>query len=235
MLWYNFFMISEKIILENCNNVLKNINDTAQLIGRDISEIKVLGVTKTVPIDNVMYVFNNTPINVFGENRAQELINKYNPDIEWHFIGQLQSNKVKYIIDKVSLIHSLDRLSLASEINKQAKKHNIIANVLIEINIAGEESKGGIKPEQLFSFIEQVAQFENICIKGLMAVMPNILGEELESHYLKLNKLYTKLLKANIKNTDIKYLSAGMSNDYKIALKYGANILRIGRAIFGER
>lgn len=228
-------MISEEELLENYNTVLANIEKAVALSGREMSDITIVAASKTMPIERIRFVLDNTKIRIVGENRVQELTDKYTPDIEWHFIGQLQSNKVKYIIDKVSLIHSLDRLSLAAEIDRQAKKHNIVANVLIEINMACEDSKGGISPDCMFEFLEQLIPFENICIKGIMAVMPNVEGQELENYYLQLSNLYAKLLKTKAKNADIRYLSAGMSNDYQTALKYGANLIRLGRAIFGER
>ena len=173
-------------------------------------------------------------LSVLGENRVQELVAKYreNQSFEWHFIGELQTNKVKYIIDKVSLIHSVDTINLAKEIDKQAKKHNLIMPVLLQINMGKEESKSGFYIEEIEEIINKISSFENIRIDGIMAVMPILekeatikLYEELNSKWLQVKEKY-----------NFKYLSAGMTNDYDLAIEYaGANVVRIGTAIFGKR
>ena len=179
-------------------------------------------------------VSNNSLLKVLGENRVQELIQKYHEgqNFDWHFIGKLQSNKVKYIIDKVKLIHSVDSISLAKEIDKQAKKHNLVMPVLLQINMGKEESKSGFFIEEIENSISEISKFENIAIKGLMAVMP--ICEE--SKTIELYKaLKIKFLECKEKY-NFEYLSAGMTNDYLLAIEYaGANIVRVGTAIFGKR
>ncbi len=205
----------------------------AKFIGGE-EGIELVLATKTVSKD-ILVALARYDNYIFGENRVQELMDKYfeQPGIAWHFIGQLQTNKVKYIIDKVELIHSVDRLSLAQEIDKQAKKIGKIANVLIEINIGNEAAKGGICPDDALSFVDNVGTFDNISVKGLMSVMPNVSETELRQYYLQLKKLYDTI-KQQFPDK-MRYLSAGMSGDYKIAVEYGANMLRLGSAIFGAR
>lgn len=151
-------------------------------------------------------------------------------------IGHLQSNKVKYIIDKVSLIHSVDRKSLAKEIQKRAKESGIVAQVLIQVNVAEEETKFGLKVEQTIPFIESLMEYENIKIKGLMTMAPHEEDAEMTRPvFKKLKQLFEEIKEKNYKNTDMKYLSMGMTNDYKVALEEGANLIRVGTGIFGER
>jgi pyridoxal phosphate enzyme, YggS family len=230
-------MITEQEVLARYAECIENIKTAAAASGRDLCEISVVGASKTMPKERVLYVKEHTGIISFGENRVQELIDKYaeGDGIDWHFIGQLQTNKVKYIIDKVSLIHSVDRLSLAEEIDRQARKRGITANVLIEVNMGREESKGGLFEENVDGFIQSMAAFKNICVQGLMSVMPNVEYAELDNFYLRLRALYDKIKNTKAENADIRYLSAGMSNDYALAIKHGANIVRLGRAVFGDR
>lgn len=192
--------------------------------------------TKTQSKETVEALHALAPEVIMGENRVQELVDKYDPAIEWHMIGRLQTNKVKYIVDKVSLIHSLDRPELAAEIEKQAAKRGKIQDALIEINMGGEESKGGVDPDGAEEFLNSLAQYAHLRITGIMSVMPRLDDEEaLCGLYEKLRALFERLKSVRQTNAQMKYLSAGMSGDYKIALDYGANMLRIGRAILGER
>jgi pyridoxal phosphate enzyme (YggS family) len=172
---------------------------------------------------------------VLGENRVQELVAKYDPRYRWHLIGQLQTNKVKYIIDKVELIHSLDRIELAKEIEKQATKHGKVQSCLVEINLRGEASKGGIKPEDTLEFVRSLKDYKHIKIEGIMSVLPNVSTKELDTLYDELDLIFDKVKKIEQDNVEIKYLSAGMSGDYKVALNHKSNVLRLGRLIFGER
>lgn len=142
---------------------------------------------------------------------------------------------MKYIVDKVELIHSVDRLSLLQEIDRQAKKHGKVQDILIEVNIGGEEKKGGVAPAEVIDFAKEVDKYPSVRLKGLMSVLPNVEKEALNAFYLQLSKLYDTLKQTRLDNADIRYLSAGMSNDYDVAVKYGANIVRLGRALFGER
>ncbi|MEG1646175.1 MAG: YggS family pyridoxal phosphate-dependent enzyme [Clostridia bacterium] len=220
------------------NTVKQEVYDILTSIGKSKEDCLILGASKTMSKEVSDFVFDNNLLDVLGENRVQELLDKYEKGKgKWHFIGRLQTNKVKYIIDKVELIHSLDRLSLAEEIDKCAKKNNIICNCLIELNIGKEESKGGIFVEDIASFIKLIENYPNIQILGLMAVFPVDMPEnELIDNYKNLHDVFENCKKINSANCKMQFLSAGMSNDYKLAIKYGgANIIRLGRAIFGER
>ena len=173
---------------------------------------------------------------VLGENRVQELTAKYDPAYRWHFIGQLQTNKVKYIADKVELIHSLDRAELAKEIEKQAVKHARILDCLVEVNMGSEISKGGVAPEEVAEFIRSMEEYSHVRVRGLMSVLPNLgEGRELDGMYKKLLSLYESTASLSTANYRGEILSAGMSGDYKTALRYGSNMIRLGRTLFGER
>ena len=194
-----------------------------------MQEITVVAASKTVSPEKIN-MLPSVGINIVGENRVQELVEKYDKvtGVEWHLIGALQTNKVKYIIDKVSLIQSLDRPSLADEINRQAKKHGIVANVLVEINTGREENKSGVMPEDALEFMKYVVSKPNLCLKGVMGVFPIEAPDELYIELKKISDQATELYGASI-------LSAGMSGDYLKAIRYGSNMVRIGSAIFGTR
>ena len=221
-------------IAENIANIRARMNEAAKKAGRDPSEILLCAATKMNDADRVKEAVA-AGVDCCGENRVQELLEKYTTDVRWHFIGQLQTNKVKYIIDKVELIHSVDRLSLLQEIDRQAKKHGKVQDILIEVNIGGEEKKGGVAPAEVIDFAKEVDKYPSVRLKGLMSVLPNVEKDALDAFYLQLSKLYDTLKQTRLDNADIRYLSAGMSNDYDVAVKYGANIVRLGRALFGER
>jgi pyridoxal phosphate enzyme (YggS family) len=198
-------------------------------------------------------------ISDIGENRVQEFLEHYDAingklsekinrnfserygavnekhSFKWHFIGRLQTNKVKYLIGKDVLIHSIDREDLAAEINRLSKKNNVVTECLIEVNIGKEESKGGIPTEETEKFIDSMEKFDGILISGLMSILPKGDAEETERYYAELKELFERVKKIKRKNFDCKFLSAGMSNDYKTAIAYGANMIRLGTAIFGER
>ena len=228
-------MVNEDNVIENYKNAMSRLETALEESGRSIKDVLVIGASKTMPLERILFVRDNTDVKIFGENRVQELLEKYTPDVRWHFIGQLQTNKVKYIIDKVELIHSVDRLSLLQEIDRQAKKHGKVQDILIEVNIGGEEKKGGVAPAEVIDFAKEVDKYPSVRLKGLMSVLPNVEKEALDAFYLQLSKLYDTLKQTRLDNADIRYLSAGMSNDYDVAVKYGANIVRLGRALFGER
>lgn len=220
-------------LAKNIDNVKNNIAKVCLHCNRQ-NDVILVGASKTMSQEVIDAVSNNSLLKVLGENRVQELIQKYSDgqNFDWHFIGKLQSNKVKYIIDKVKLIHSVDSISLAKEIDKQAKKHNLVMPVLLQINMGKEESKSGFFIEEIENSISEISKFENIAIKGLMAVMP--ICEE--SKTIELYKaLKIKFLECKEKY-NFEYLSAGMTNDYLLAIEYaGANIVRVGTAIFGKR
>lgn len=228
-------MVNEDKVIENYKNAMSRLETALEESGRSIKDVLVIGASKTMPLERILFVRDNTDVKIFGENRVQELLEKYTPDVRWHFIGQLQTNKVKYIVDKVELIHSVDRISLLQEIDRQAKKHGKVQDILIEVNIGGEEKKGGVAPEEVIDFAKEVDKYPSVRLKGLMSVLPNVEKDALNAFYLQLSKLYDTLKQTKLDNADIRYLSAGMSNDYDIAVKYGANIVRLGRALFGER
>lgn len=228
-------MVNEDKVIENYKNAMSRLETALEESGRNVQDVLVIGASKTMPLERILFVRDNTDVKIFGENRVQELLEKYTPNVRWHFIGQLQTNKVKYIIDKVELIHSVDRLSLLQEIDRQAKKHGKVQDILIEVNIGGEEKKGGVAPKEVIDFAKEVDKYPSVRLKGLMSVLPNVEKEALDAFYLQLSKLYDTLKQTRLDNADIRYLSAGMSNDYDVAVKYGANIVRLGRALFGER
>lgn len=217
---------------ENARQVLERVYNRA-------SDVTVVAATKTVPADVMNRIEAELGIKTVGENRVQELLSKYDDAKNcksWHFIGQLQTNKVKYIIDKVDLIQSCDRLNLAQEIDRQAKKVGKVQDILLEVNMAGEESKGGTSTDNVLSLAEDISKFENIRIKGIMSVLPNLEDKVLlDSYYDALYRLYSDVKKANVANADIQILSAGMSGDWERAVDHGANMIRLGSILFGKR
>lgn len=221
-------------IKNNIATLKEEVKRTLKEVGRENDDIVIVGACKTMPKEITDYVRETSLLDALGDNKVQELLDKYEEGIPWHFIGNLQSNKVKYIIDKVTLIHSLDRLSLAKEIDKEARKHSLVQDCLIEINIAGEESKGGVSKDAVTEFANAVKNFSGIKIKGMMSVLPNISDSESLCKYLEeFNTIFDSL--REVFGEEFTIRSVGMTNDYKIALKYGANMIRIGRSIFGDR
>lgn len=226
-------------IKENIASILEKTSATARRSGRNPEDITVIAVSKTVDAERAREAVEGGLINL-GENRVQELVSKHEQlsdlDVKWHLIGHLQKNKVKYIIDKAVLIHSVENLELANEINKRALQHNIKANVLIELNIGEEESKFGIGEENVYEFVKSMEQFENIKVLGLMTVAPfSENPEDIRWVFKKMKEIFDKISCMKLKNTEMKFLSMGMTNDFEIAIEEGANIVRIGTAIFGAR
>ncbi|MDE6758307.1 MAG: YggS family pyridoxal phosphate-dependent enzyme [Clostridia bacterium] len=217
---------------------LEKIENAKRRAGRT-DDVLLIGATKTQSADLIAYIQEKKLLTDVGENRVQEIVEKYEAGkkLNWHMIGQLQSNKVKYIIDKVKLIHSLDRISLADEIDRQAKKHGLTSNCLIEVNMGSELSKGGVDPDKLFDFLGYVELKDNICIRGLMTVMPNLQDkDELKSLYIKFKNYFEELKEKASSRHRIDTLSCGMTNDYEMAIEYGgATQVRLGRVLFGER
>ena len=192
-------------------------------------DIKIVAATKTVPADKIN-MLPSFGITAAGENRVQELLDKFDAvkGIEWHFIGALPTNKVKYIIDKVALIHSVDRKSLADEIDRQAAKHNLVSEVLIEINIGKEPSKSGVFAEDAQELMAYVAAKANVRLRGVMSVLPHDAADEMYLELASRGKIAADKYGADI-------ISAGMSGDYEKAIRFGANLIRPGSAIFGKR
>ncbi len=226
-------------IKEKTEDVLLRVSNAAEKSGRSLNDITVVAVTKTVGVDKINEVVSSGIINL-GENRVQEFNNKYNQlinnDVKWHMIGHLQTNKVKYIIDKVELIHSVESIKLAKEIDKKAEKNNIIAKILIELNIGQEYSKFGVSEDDIIDLLKELEQFNNIKICGLMTVAPYCNNpEDIRWVFKKMKEKYDNISTLHFKNVEMKYLSMGMTNDFEIAIEEGANIVRIGTGFFGER
>ena len=221
---------------KNLSNIHENIEKAAQKSGRKAEDIILVGVTKTVLPDQIKKAFELGVLN-FGENRVQEFTSKYEQldiDCSWHMIGHLQTNKVKSIIDKVTMIHSVDSVRLAEEIDKRAKQHDIKMDILIEINIANEDTKHGISAQTAIGFVEQICHFSNIAIKGLMCIAPFVENAEQNRLYFeKMQRLFIDIQSQNMHNVDMCFLSMGMTGDYKVAVEEGANIIRVGSGLFG--
>ncbi|MDF2883441.1 MAG: hypothetical protein K0R54_3998 [Clostridiaceae bacterium] len=214
-------------IAENISNVLKYIPEN----------VKLIAVSKTKTVEEMKEAYE-VGIRDFGENKVQEIQNKYPDfprDVRWHLIGHLQRNKVKYIVDKVHLIHSLDSINLLNEIEKQYTQKNATAHVLIEINIGKESSKTGISVEELNDLINAIENCNNVKAEGLMTVIPKGSSEENREYFKEMKIIFENLNNKEFKNIKMKYLSMGMTEDYKIAIEEGSNMVRIGTGIFGSR
>ena len=218
--------------------VEKKIQEACERSGRSREEVTLIAVSKTKPVEMLQEAYD-LGIRTFGENKVQELTEKYvalPKDIHWHMIGHLQTNKVKYIIDKVDLIHSVDSLKLAETIEKEAAKKNCLANILVEVNVAEEESKFGLQTDEVIPFIEKVATFPHIRVRGLMTIAPFVENaEENRTIFANLHKLSVDIMKKNIDNVNVNILSMGMTNDYQVAIEEGATMVRVGTGIFGVR
>lgn len=218
--------------------VQKRIDAACARCGRNRSEVTLIAVSKTKPVEMLEEIYALGERN-FGENKVQELTGKYEvmpKDVHWHMIGHLQRNKVKYIIDKAELIHSVDSLRLARTISEEAQKHQCTAHILLEVNVAEEESKFGMTVEEAPKLAEEIAALPNIQIEGLMTIAPFVENpEENRPVFQKLRKLSVDIRAKNINNVTMAVLSMGMTNDYEIAIEEGATMVRVGTAIFGER
>ena len=226
-------MLAEKI-----QEVEKNIQEACKKANRSREDVTLIAVSKTKPVSMLNEVYD-LGIRNFGENKVQELFEKHIQlpnDIIWHQIGHLQTNKVKQVIDKASLIHSVDSVRLAETIEKEAAKKDVIVNILIEVNVAEEESKFGFKVEEVIPAIETIATFPHVRIQGLMTIAPFVENpEENRSIFACLQKLSVDIRSKNIDNVSVDILSMGMTNDYQIAIEEGATMVRVGTGIFGER
>lgn len=221
-------------IAQNIEKIRSNIKKACEISGRNYDDITILGVTKTVGTDDIMCAVNEG-ITELGENRVQEFLEKYDkiPNVKWHIIGHLQTNKVKYIIGKTKLIHSVDSVKLAEEIERLSKKAGVITDILIEVNISGEETKSGISENEILPFLEKAENFSNVKVKGFMTMAPKFAPEdEIRQIFKKLYKIFVDISQKKYNNISMEYLSMGMSSDYVIAVEEGANIVRIGSKIF---
>ena len=226
------------MLKENLANVEKNIEQACKNAGRSRDEVTLIAVSKTKPVEMLQEIYDEN-IRDFGENKVQELCSKMEQlpsDIRWHMIGHLQRNKVKYIVGKVELIHSVDTYRLAEEINIQAKKQIVIVPILVEVNIAHEESKFGISAEDAILLVEEISKLENIRIKGLMTIAPYVENpEDNRLYFRKIKQLSVDITNKNIDNVFMEILSMGMTGDYMVAIEEGATMVRVGTGIFGER
>ena len=223
-------------IAENIEKVRNDIKEACVRSGRNYDDITILGVTKTVGTDDIMCAVNEGICDL-GENRVQEFMDKYGkiPNVKWHIIGHLQTNKVKYIIGKTKLIHSVDSLKLAEEIEKLSKKANVTTDILIEVNISGEETKSGISKEEILPLLEKLDEFSFVKVKGFMTMAPKFASEdEIRQIFRNLYKIFVDISRKKYNNISMEYLSMGMSSDYVIAVEEGANIVRIGSKIFKQ-
>lgn len=228
----------EKIDL--LKKVYEVISGAAEISGRDGHEVKLIAVSKKKPAEDVLN-FRRVGVVDFGENYVQEFIEKCEAlkeeDIRWHFIGHLQSNKVKYIVDKVFMIHTVDKVSLAQEIQKQAEKHGLpFVNVLIQVNVGQEPQKSGVMPEDLYELVNEILKLDRVKLRGLMSIPPFLDSEELRPYHRKLFELRRNVLERTDADPNVfKELSMGMSADFDTAIEEGATMVRIGSMLFGAR
>lgn len=223
---------------DNINNIKKEMAEVAVRSGQNPEMMTLIAVTKTRTPEEINLAID-AGITDIGENKVQEITTKYDKvkPVRWHMIGHLQTNKVKYIIDKVALIHSVDSVKLAQEIDRRARQHNISMDILIQVNTAGEESKFGISGDETGKMIDEILKkCPNINIRGLMSIAPFFEDpENVRGFFKDMGNLYKKYGKINHERLDFRYLSMGMSNDYRVAIEEGANTVRIGTSIFGTR
>lgn len=226
------------MIKENLEEVEARITKACERSGRERSEVTLISVSKTKPVEMLQEAYDAGSRD-FGENKPQEIKEKYPQlptDIRWHMIGHLQRNKIKYIIDKVCMIHSVDSIRLAEAIDEEAKKHGIVMPVLIEVNVAEEESKFGVHLDEAESLIRQISELSNIQVQGLMTIAPfTENAEDNRIYFRKLRNLYVDIKDKNIDNVNMCNLSMGMTGDYEVAVEEGATMVRVGTGIFGAR
>lgn len=225
-------------IKDNVNEVRENMAKAALRAGRNPEDITLCAVSKYIEVLKIKEALE-AGVTVLGENKVQELVDKlpqFSEDVNFHMIGQLQTNKVKYIIDKVKLIHSLDRKSLLKTLDKEAKKKNIISDTLIQVNLTSDPNRGGVSIEELPEFVEEVGKYSSVRVRGLMCVAQNVDDENIiREDFRRMRLEFERLKLYNISNVSGEILSMGMSHDYKIAIEEGATLVRVGTRIFGKR
>ncbi|MBQ9632189.1 MAG: YggS family pyridoxal phosphate-dependent enzyme [Lachnospiraceae bacterium] len=226
------------MIKESLEQVQKKIRAACERAGRNPKEVTLIAVSKTKPNEILMEAYDEG-VRIFGENKVQELVQKMDTlpkDIEWHMIGHLQRNKVKYIAGRVALIHSVDSYRLAEEINIQALKRGIIIPILVEVNISEEKSKFGVYQEDVRELIRQISELGGVEVRGLMTIAPYVVDpEENRPIFHKIKELAIDIEREKLDNVNMLVLSMGMTNDYEVAIEEGATMVRVGTAIFGER
>lgn len=228
----------ENIIAANIDLVEQNIKEACKRAGRTSEDVTLIAVSKTKPVSMLLAAYEHG-CRHFGENKVQELVDKYEQlpkDIKWHMIGHLQRNKVKYIVDKAYLIHGVDSLRLAEEISKEAAKKKVTAHILVEINIAKEDTKFGADKEDALHLVSEIAKLPSVKIEGLMTIAPFVENPEKNRQYFAdLKQLSVDIMRKNIDNVNMSVLSMGMTGDYEAAVEEGATYVRVGTGIFGER
>lgn len=231
------------MLIENASNILKKISHAAMRAGRNPDEVKLIAVTKTVGIETIKDAID-AGLRIFGENRVQEAQKKIsylksqipNSNIEWHFIGHLQKNKAKYAVQLFDLIHSVDSIELAEELNKQAEKIGKTQRVLVQVKLSEEETKHGISEDELILLVEEIKKLKNLKLEGLMTMPPFFDNpEEARPYFKRLREIRDNINSLRIMHYALRELSMGMSNDFEVAIEEGATMVRIGTAIFGER
>ena len=226
------------MVVENLAEVEKHICEACARAGRSRDEVTLIAVSKTKPVSMIEELLPGGTRD-FGENKVQELVDKYEvlpKDIHWHLIGHLQRNKFKYVVDKACLIHSVDSMRLAETISEEGVKKGVTVPVLIEVNVAGEESKFGVTLEETEGLVREIAKLPSIQIKGLMTIAPYVEDpEENRVHFSRLKQLSVDIKNKNIDNVSMDVLSMGMTGDYQVAIEEGATMVRVGTGIFGER
>lgn len=230
--------LSDSCFDENLAEIREKIAASAKKAGKSADDIILLAATKTVSAERINYAIGKG-ITHIGENRVQELLLK-DDDVEKgairHFIGHLQTNKVKDIIDRVSMIESVDSYRLAEKISSECQKRSIVMDVLLEVNIGGEESKSGFTPEEIYDAVDKISELPAINIKGIMSIPPVCTDKEVQREYFtKLNNIFVDICDKKLDNSNRLYLSMGMSSDYDLAIECGANLVRIGTGLFGNR
>lgn len=229
---------NKTLLSENLQAVEKTIENACRKSGRKREAVTLIAVSKTKPLSMLLEAYE-AGARDFGENKVQELVDKIPEmpsDIRWHMIGHLQRNKVKYIVDKVYMIHSVDSLRLAEEISREALKKNVTVKILIEVNVAGEESKFGATVSETAALAENIAKLPAVQIEGLMTIAPFAENpEDNRIYFQKLRQLSVDIARRNIDNVNMKILSMGMTGDYSVAVEEGATCVRVGTGIFGER
>ncbi|MCR5655019.1 MAG: YggS family pyridoxal phosphate-dependent enzyme [Lachnospiraceae bacterium] len=226
------------MLKENYQAVFRNITKACANKGRNTDDVTLIAVSKTKPVSDLQEIYD-AGCRDFGENKVQELCDKYEvlpKDIRWHMIGHLQRNKVKYIVDKVCLIHSVDSVRLAQEISKEAVKKQVDVDILLEVNVAEEESKFGLTVSAVENTVREIAKMPGVHIKGLMTIAPYVDDpEENRQYFAQLHQLSVDISSKNIDNVSMNVLSMGMSGDYMVATEEGATLVRVGTGIFGQR
>lgn len=226
------------MLKENLTEVQSRVEQACKRAGRDVAEVTLIAVSKTKPVTDLQEIYN-AGVRDFGENKVQEMCDKMEKmpkDINWHMIGHLQRNKVKYIVGNVALIHSVDSYRLAEEINIQAKKKGIVVPILVEVNIADETTKFGVSKEDAMELVRQIASLDALSIKGLMTIAPYVVDpEENRAYFRKIKELSVDIDNQNIDNVSMDILSMGMTGDFEVAIEEGATMVRVGTGIFGKR